>query len=527
MATLDTEGNQPKRGRTQKREDVPTDRPPLSYSATIARLGAGGSSIMLSSTFRAKLDGQWSKAVVVKLLGRRIGFQALNSRLHALWKPSGPLKLIDLEQEFFLVKFLEDSDFMHALTDGPWLIYGQALSVQRWVPAFRPKHGTVDRAATWIHIPDLPIARYHPEILTALENMVGRTVKLDTMTLQAHRGRYARIAMEIDLSFPLRTSVTLDGETLPVFHNFATPVAKWAMRLLFAPNACVPPTSTVQPKAPPMRPSRPIPRPPMQASLLVPPPKLPRLVLAMALGSRYNAVLDPPSNGYNKRLLQQPHARFLQGVPSRPLQRSAPIRSFGRRKRGSDRGGSSRARAGPTGQSFQGLGKSLAHPVSSGVSQARGMGSPLPINGPKQPFRRGSKGKKGPVTPLLRGESSGTKPILTPSPLVIPSVPLQPTSIDKNIAIIIPTHTKMICDQQVLAANEEAVEERLQPMDGVEALGVIDSVSTPPDPTEPSPPNPGVTLPSSDVLPAPGTPEDQAMPPTHEYSILQTPFVAI
>ncbi|KAJ8750920.1 hypothetical protein K2173_016101 [Erythroxylum novogranatense] len=163
----------------------------------------------------------------------------------------------------------------------------------------------------------------------------------------------------------------------------------------------------------------------------------------------------------------------------------------------------------PLANPFQGLGKNMAQHASSGVLQAQITGFSLPSNGPQQPSRRGPKGKKGPTMPSIHGESSGTKPIPSPNPLAIPSVQLQPTYINKNIAIIIPSHTEMLCDQQVLADRKEAVEERLQLMEGVEASGLVDPVSTTPAPPMPAPPDPGAALNSSEVLPAPGGQEDQ------------------
>ncbi|KAJ8765421.1 hypothetical protein K2173_013179 [Erythroxylum novogranatense] len=196
--------------------------------------------IKLSQTFKDKLDQQSTKAVEVKLLGRRIGYQALSSSPRALWKPLSPLKLVNLEQDFFLVRFIEDTDYLQALTDGPWLMHGQTLSVQWWVFIFRPKHEEVARAVTWIHFPDLPIDRYQPKILTGLGNLVGAMVKIDEMALLAHRGHYVCIAVDIDLNQPLKTSVELDGEILLVEYkgllNYVTLVRRPPMQLLQRTN---------------------------------------------------------------------------------------------------------------------------------------------------------------------------------------------------------------------------------------------------------------------------------------------------
>ncbi|KAK8504150.1 hypothetical protein V6N12_005689 [Hibiscus sabdariffa] len=43
--------------------------------------------------------------LVVKILGLRVGYNVLHNRIHAIWKPAHPLKLVDIENDYFLVKF--------------------------------------------------------------------------------------------------------------------------------------------------------------------------------------------------------------------------------------------------------------------------------------------------------------------------------------------------------------------------------------------------------------------------------------
>ncbi|MBA0614006.1 hypothetical protein Godav_014345 [Gossypium davidsonii] len=40
------------------------------------------------------------------------------------------IQLMDLENEFYLVKFQGERDYMKALIVGPWLVFGQYLTVQ-------------------------------------------------------------------------------------------------------------------------------------------------------------------------------------------------------------------------------------------------------------------------------------------------------------------------------------------------------------------------------------------------------------
>ncbi|CAI0430132.1 unnamed protein product, partial [Linum tenue] len=60
-------------------------------------------------------------------------------------------------------------------------------------------------------LPELPIHFYHREVLFALGNLLGRTVKLDYHTEHMKRGKFARIGVELDMAKPLKTRIRLDG----------------------------------------------------------------------------------------------------------------------------------------------------------------------------------------------------------------------------------------------------------------------------------------------------------------------------
>ncbi|KAJ8751290.1 hypothetical protein K2173_016471 [Erythroxylum novogranatense] len=182
---------------------------PITIEADDIRLISSelGGGILLSQQLKSKPDQQWSHTVVVKLLGRRVGYRVLSTRLRSLWQPKGPLKIVDMDHDVFLVKFLEEEDFLH-----------------RWFPSFRAAGAQLTRAVVWLRILDMPIAQYHPQILKPLGNTMDSTIKLDEATLHAQRGKYARLAVEIDLSLPLPSSMILDGETLLIAYKGLPPI---------------------------------------------------------------------------------------------------------------------------------------------------------------------------------------------------------------------------------------------------------------------------------------------------------------
>ncbi|MBA0749661.1 hypothetical protein Gogos_003561 [Gossypium gossypioides] len=49
--------------------------------------------------------------MVIKLLGRSIGYIGLHNRVCSLWRPCSPFQLMDIENDYFLAKFQCIEDF--------------------------------------------------------------------------------------------------------------------------------------------------------------------------------------------------------------------------------------------------------------------------------------------------------------------------------------------------------------------------------------------------------------------------------
>ncbi|CAL1402240.1 unnamed protein product [Linum trigynum] len=90
----------------------------------------GEPALTVSAEFKAKICAPWQKALVVRLLGLRIGFVNLCNRLRGLWRPKGNMEVKDLDHDCFLVKLDNEQDYYRALTDGPWVVYDHYLVVQ-------------------------------------------------------------------------------------------------------------------------------------------------------------------------------------------------------------------------------------------------------------------------------------------------------------------------------------------------------------------------------------------------------------
>ncbi|PNX84577.1 hypothetical protein L195_g040639, partial [Trifolium pratense] len=165
--------------------------------------------IVLSRYEEKRIQRPWKRGVIVKLLGRRIGYKALETRLKQMWVRKGVINIIDLSNDYYLVTFSHEDDQYAALMDGPWFIYDHYLTVKEWSPNFHPASDTIEKVAVWVRISGLPIEYYDAKVLHFIGDRIGKTVRVDKNTLTQERGKYARLCVEVDLTNALLAMFTI------------------------------------------------------------------------------------------------------------------------------------------------------------------------------------------------------------------------------------------------------------------------------------------------------------------------------
>ncbi|XP_057444772.1 uncharacterized protein LOC130737018 [Lotus japonicus] len=137
------------------------------------------------------------------------------------------MEVIDLDFDFFVVRFANRVDYAHVFTGGPWVIMGHYLVIQQWRPMFIPAKGELTRVAVWFRVPGFPVECYDQEVLQEIGRNVGRFVKVDdhtwnTMADKGQRGaateraRFARICVEVDLRKTLVSKFVFEDEEFKI-----------------------------------------------------------------------------------------------------------------------------------------------------------------------------------------------------------------------------------------------------------------------------------------------------------------------
>lgn len=109
-----------------------------------------GPGIQFSKKAMTRLCEPWQHALIIKLLGRPHTYNFLHARLQQKWNLKGGWKLIDLVNDYFVVKFDLEEDLNSVLTGGPWIISGQYLVMQKWRPGFCLATAHITRMVAWI-----------------------------------------------------------------------------------------------------------------------------------------------------------------------------------------------------------------------------------------------------------------------------------------------------------------------------------------------------------------------------------------
>lgn len=169
-----------------------------------------GIGMMREEKIEARLP--WSNSLIIKLVGRPIGYHFLWKRIQAMWKTQGEPLLIDLGFDFYIVKLARREEYERALFEGPWMIGENYLHVQRWKSNFCPESEVTSSLLVWIRFPLLPVEYYKPAWLKKAADQIGHTIRVDHTTMTTVRGKFARVCVEVDFSVPLKSHYRMRGK---------------------------------------------------------------------------------------------------------------------------------------------------------------------------------------------------------------------------------------------------------------------------------------------------------------------------
>lgn len=151
----------------------------------------------------------WHTLLIVKLLGKVLGFKALSIKVQQLWHFKGNYNIIYLGNGYFLLKFQKKAYYNHVLEGGPQIIVGHYLTVRQWFPNFQPSCDKIESLVAWVCFPKLPMEYYTVMAIWRIASCLGWVIRIDRNTKDVQRGRFASVCIDLDLTKPLCSSISL------------------------------------------------------------------------------------------------------------------------------------------------------------------------------------------------------------------------------------------------------------------------------------------------------------------------------
>lgn len=83
--------------------------------------------VKLSKETKSRMRAPWTKALIMKVYGKTVGYSYLTLKINTLWKPVAKMDCVDLGKDFFVIMFSEDSNYDKVLPRRS-LVYWEAFS---------------------------------------------------------------------------------------------------------------------------------------------------------------------------------------------------------------------------------------------------------------------------------------------------------------------------------------------------------------------------------------------------------------
>lgn len=138
---------------------------------------------------------------------------ALANKVQGLWKTTKPFQLMDMENDYYLVKFQDEENYSNVLTKGPWTNFCQYLTVRPGSPSFSTSEEHPTNLVVWVWLPRLPEGLYNKCLLRAIGEAIGPVLRIDYNTNNRIEGRLARLTVCVDLRKPLISELKINGRT--------------------------------------------------------------------------------------------------------------------------------------------------------------------------------------------------------------------------------------------------------------------------------------------------------------------------
>lgn len=93
------------------------------------------------------------------------GYMSLMKILKRKWELKGGLTLTDIGHEYFIARFSCPDDNNYVLTQDPWMLDDNYLTICKWKANFIPNDVPLRYLTAWVRIPHLSVEYFDKDFL--------------------------------------------------------------------------------------------------------------------------------------------------------------------------------------------------------------------------------------------------------------------------------------------------------------------------------------------------------------------------
>ncbi|KAJ8427976.1 hypothetical protein Cgig2_017463 [Carnegiea gigantea] len=148
---------------------------------------------ILTKEEKRQLRKPWRHAIIIRMFDKAMGYLQLKRRLQTKWALKGDFSLIEIDYDYYVMRFANLEDYEHVMTQGPWVLGDNYLVIREWVPNFIPEEHTISKFMAWVHIPGLSVEYFNKNfLLHMIGQKIGRVIRVDDATANVERGAQPR-----------------------------------------------------------------------------------------------------------------------------------------------------------------------------------------------------------------------------------------------------------------------------------------------------------------------------------------------
>ncbi|XP_075108979.1 uncharacterized protein LOC142180802 [Nicotiana tabacum] len=162
---------------------------------------------------------KWKMAIIMYVIGDSPSMEAAERFLVTQWRFAEKHQVYYHNDDYFVIRFKSIEDKEKVLLSEPNTINNRPVIMKEWSADFNFQNEVLKTIPIWVKFPKLPLSCWGMKSLSKISSGLGTPVYADECTTNIARISYARVLIEMNITRPLPTSITVQDPKGGVFEQ--------------------------------------------------------------------------------------------------------------------------------------------------------------------------------------------------------------------------------------------------------------------------------------------------------------------